>query len=67
MDFYYYLKYHMSLMVTVLALTLLGFLLILIHMGFTWSKDGMEFVHSILGIIVISCSVLNVSLTDCRG
>jgi hypothetical protein len=47
-------------MLTVAVLTILSFLLILIHMRFTWSVDGMEFVHSILGIIIICLVLINV-------
>ena len=55
-----YFKFHRSLMLTVLLLTFLSFLLILLEMRFMWSTGNMEFVHSVLGIIVICLVCINV-------
>jgi hypothetical protein len=56
--------FHRPVQMAVLALSLLGLLAILIDKGFTWSTSGNELTHSILGIIVISLALLNVSFIN---
>jgi hypothetical protein len=48
-------------MVFVTLLSLLSLLFALIEMEWKWSSSGNQFIHSVLGIIVIVCSCINVS------
>ena len=64
MTLYKHFKFHQPIMVTVALMTLLGFLFILIEKDFTWSHKRHEYIHSILGIIVICLVFINVSILD---
>lgn len=54
-------KFHRPIMVFVTLLTLLSFLFALIELEWGWSVSGNELTHMILGLIVIVCSLINVS------
>jgi hypothetical protein len=50
-------------MIFVSLLTILSFLFALIELDWTWSLNGHDYLHSVLGLIVIICSFINVYLT----
>jgi hypothetical protein len=47
-------------MVFVTLITLLSFLFALIELDWKWSSEGHNYLHAVLGLIVVICSVINV-------
>lgn len=58
-SFRVWFSFHRSIMVFVTLLTILSFLFALIELDWKWSADGHNFVHAILGLIVIICACIN--------
>jgi len=61
-SFRVWFSFHRPMMIFVTLLTLLSFLFALIELEWEWSASDNNLIHSILGIIVIVCSCINVSL-----
>lgn len=58
-SFRVWFSFHRPIMAFVTLLTLISFLFALIELDWTWSIDGNELLHAILGIIIIVCSLIN--------
>ncbi|RNA19586.1 ferric-chelate reductase 1 [Brachionus plicatilis] len=58
-SFRVWFSFHRSIMIFVTLLSLLSLLFALVELNWNWSSNGNDYLHSILGVIVIICSCIN--------
>ncbi|CAF0777916.1 unnamed protein product [Brachionus calyciflorus] len=58
-SFRVWFSFHRSIMIFVTLLSLLSLLFALVELNWGWSSNGHDYLHSVLGAIVIICSCIN--------